>query len=173
MYTRRREKRQRTHMSNRARDRPGPGRRPRRIESLCGPPKRLQHRHVAGHASSPPPGWPAAGGRPPPAAVGGREHHATMISLFAPGKTRLCDSWTRREILRAGGLSALGLTLTDWFRAEAAGAVTEKGRAKSVILIFNCGAPSHIDLWDPKPDAPDDVRGLYKPIKTNAAGVEV
>src|SRR5437016_5226563 len=96
-----------------------------------------------------------------------------MISLALGGRTRLCDSWTRREVLRVGGLSALGLTLPDWLRAEAAGAVAGRRRAKSVILIFNCGAPSHIDLWDPKPDAPAEVRGPFKPIPTNVAGIRV
>jgi hypothetical protein len=94
-----------------------------------------------------------------------------MIS-FGGGRIRLCDGWTRREFLRVGGLSALGLTLVDWFRAKAAGAVGD-GKAKSVILIFNAGAPSHIDLWDMKPDAPDDVRGPFKPIKTNVPGIEI
>jgi len=96
-----------------------------------------------------------------------------VISLALGGRTRLCDSWTRREVLRVGGLSALGLTLADWFRARAAGADTGQGRARSVILIFNCGAPSHIDLWDPKPDAPDDIRGPFKPIATNVPGIQV
>jgi hypothetical protein len=96
-----------------------------------------------------------------------------MISLECGGKTRLCDSWTRREILRVGGLSALGLSLTDWLRAEAAGAATGRGKARSVIMIFNCGAPSHIDLWDMKPGASDDVRGPFKPIKTNVSGIEI
>src|SRR5689334_11084139 len=97
----------------------------------------------------------------------------TMISIECGGKTRLCDSWTRREVLRVGGLSALGLSLGGWNRAEAAGAVSGRGKAKSVILIFNCGAPSHIDLWDPKPDAPAEVRGEFKPIGTNVPGIQV
>src|SRR5262245_18773778 len=46
-------------------------------------------------------------------------------------------------------------------------------KAKSVILIFNCGAPSHIDLWDMKPEATDTVRGEFKPIATNVPGVQV
>jgi hypothetical protein len=96
-----------------------------------------------------------------------------MISIESGGRTRLCDSWTRREILRVGGLSALGLSLADWQRAEAAGAAGGKRRAKSVILIFNCGAPSHIDLWDMKPEAPEETRGLFKPIKTNVSGIEI
>ncbi|MFN3648156.1 MAG: DUF1501 domain-containing protein [Armatimonadota bacterium] len=95
-----------------------------------------------------------------------------MLSLRFPGKTRLCDSWTRREVLRVGGLGTLGLSLTDWGRAEAAGAA-RGGKAKSVILIYNCGAPSHIDLWDMKPDAPEEIRGPFKPIKTNVSGIEI
>ena len=47
------------------------------------------------------------------------------------------------------------------------------GRAKSVILIFNGGAPSHIDLWDPKPDATPEIRGIYKPIRTNVTGLHI
>ena len=47
------------------------------------------------------------------------------------------------------------------------------GKAKSIILIFNGGAPSHIDLWDPKPDANQEIRGIYRPIKTNVTGVHI
>lgn len=96
-----------------------------------------------------------------------------MISLALGGKTRLCDSWTRRELLQVGGLGTLGLTLPGMLRAEAAGARTGRGKAKSVILIYNCGAPSHIDLWDMKPDAPAEVRGEFKPIPTNVSGIQV
>jgi hypothetical protein len=46
-------------------------------------------------------------------------------------------------------------------------------RAKSVILIFNCGAPSHTDLWDMKPGAPSEIRGLFQPIATNVTGIEI
>jgi uncharacterized protein (DUF1501 family) len=95
-----------------------------------------------------------------------------MWSLGLPGTTRLCDGWTRREVLRAGALSTLGLTLTDLLRAEAAGPPAPR-KARSVILIFNCGAPSHLDLWDMKPDAPAEVRGEFRPIKTSVPGIEV
>ncbi len=57
--------------------------------------------------------------------------------------------------------------------AQAAMANTSASRAKSVILIFNCGAPSHIDLWDPKPEAGTDVRGEFSTIKTNVPGILV
>jgi hypothetical protein len=59
-----------------------------------------------------------------------------MISLGERGRTRLCDGWTRRELLRAGALSTLGFSLSDWCRAEAAGAVNGRARATSVILMF-------------------------------------
>lgn len=96
-----------------------------------------------------------------------------MISLLQNGATRLCDSWSRREVLHAGALGALGMSLPGLFRAEAAGAATLKPRAKSVILIYNCGAPSHLDLWDMKPNAPAEVRGEFKPIKTNVPGIQI
>jgi hypothetical protein len=96
-----------------------------------------------------------------------------MISVECGGRTRLCDGWTRRELLRVGGLGALGLSLADWQRAEAAGAVRRNATAKSVILIFNCGAPSHIDLWDMKPETDSEIRGPFKPIPTNVSGIQV
>lgn len=51
--------------------------------------------------------------------------------------------------------------------------MTRPRRAKSVILIFNCGAPSHIDLWDMKPEAPEEVRGTFRPIETNVPGIQI
>lgn len=66
---------------------------------------------------------------------------------------------------RFGVLSALG--------SPGAVKVSGAGKAKSVIMIFNCGAPSHIDLWDPKPDATSEVRGTFSPIKTNVTGVHI
>lgn len=96
-----------------------------------------------------------------------------MLSVRLSGKTQLCDSWTRREVLRVGGLSALGFTLADWNRAATAGATASRPKAKSVILIFNCGGPSHIDLWDMKPDAPAEIRGEFKPIPTNVSGIRI
>lgn len=96
-----------------------------------------------------------------------------MISIQCGGKTRLCDGSTRRELLRVGALGALGLSLADGYRAEAAGKTASAGRAKSVILIFNCGGPSHTDLWDMKPDANEEFRGTFKPIPTNVAGIRI
>jgi len=99
-----------------------------------------------------------------------------MLSIpGAPGST--CDGFSRREFLRVGGAGLLGLSLGDVFRLQAASAAPEGaaktgwGNAKSVILLFLQGGPSHIDIWDPKPDAPSNVRGEFKPIKTNVPGI--
>jgi uncharacterized protein (DUF1501 family) len=78
---------------------------------------------------------------------------------------------SRREMLRAGGLGLFGLGLDDVWRARvhaAAGA-----RPRSVILAFCPGAPSHIDTWDPKPDAPLQVRGEFATIATRTPGLRV
>jgi hypothetical protein len=78
----------------------------------------------------------------------------------------------RRCFLRAGGLGAAGVTLPWLLRQEAA--ARESGtptRPKSVIYIVLDGGPSHIDMWDPKPDAPDEIRGPFKPIATALPGV--
>lgn len=79
---------------------------------------------------------------------------------------------SRRRYLK-GGLGALGLFWADWVRAEAAGAAGKRGKATSVILIFNAGAPSHLDLWDMKPEAPSNVRGPFQPIATNVPGMRI
>lgn len=79
----------------------------------------------------------------------------------------------RRSFLQFAGFGALSLLWKDWLRAEAVGRMAGRGKAKAVILIFNAGAPSHIDLWDPKPDAPDSVRGPFQPIATNVNGIRV
>lgn len=96
-----------------------------------------------------------------------------MISFETNNANLDCSGKSRREFLRVGGLSALGLSLADWVRAESNGAVNGKRKARSVILIFNCGAPSHIDLWDMKPHAPDKVRGQFKPVATNVPGIQI
>src|SRR5688572_32319 len=93
---------------------------------------------------------------------------------------RLCDQTSRRELLTVGGLSLLGWSLPQLLAREAA--AQEKpaasgaagfGKADSVILIHLQGSPSHIDLWDPKPDAPAEIRGEFKPIATSAPGMMV
>jgi hypothetical protein len=102
-----------------------------------------------------------------------------MLSIPGqPGRT--CDGWSRRELLRVGGLGILGMTLGDVFRLQALSADKAPapsqpkngwGQAKSVIMIFLQGGPSHIDIWDPKPDAPSNIRGEFKPIRTKVPGI--
>src|SRR5204862_6401001 len=110
--------------------------------------------------------------RPSPLSEDGGEERFIMLSI--PGKQgRFCDSLSRRELLRIGGAGMLGLYLPAFLRLEAhaAGRAGAKkggfGGAKSVILLYLQGGPSHIDIWDPKPDAPANVRGEFHPIKTN------
>src|SRR5579864_8860546 len=80
---------------------------------------------------------------------------------------------TRRRFLATSGLGALSLFWADWLRAAAGGAARGHDRAKAVILIFNCGAPSHLDLWDPKPEPPEGVRGPFRPVATSVPGIRV
>jgi hypothetical protein len=89
---------------------------------------------------------------------------------------RLCDGLSRREWLRAGGLGAFGLSLPGLLQAQAehpADAPGSFGRAKSCILLFLLGGPPQHETWDPKPDAPPEVRGDLKPIATNVPGIQV
>lgn len=80
----------------------------------------------------------------------------------------------RRELLRVGGLSALGLSmpgLADLRAMELQGG--RKFRGNSCVFIFLFGGPSHIDLWDMKPDAPVEIRGEFRPVDTNVPGIQI
>jgi hypothetical protein len=96
-----------------------------------------------------------------------------MLSLHDKG-TRLCDGLTRREWLRVGGLGALGLSLPALLgaRSEAA-AGSSFGKAKACILLFHLGGPPQHETWDPKDDAPLEVRGELKSIASNVPGIRV
>src|SRR5258708_4641097 len=84
---------------------------------------------------------------------------------------RFGNGTNRREFLRVGALGVAGLTLADLLRADARGG-TER-RAKSVIYVVLGGGPSHIDMYDLKPDAPAEYRGPFKPIPTRLTGVPI
>ena len=84
-----------------------------------------------------------------------------------------CDGVRRRDLLRIGGLTALGLGLGDFFRLQAGAQESTEPRAKSCILIWLDGGPSHLETFDPKPSAPEEVRGPMASIATNVAGVRV
>ena len=78
---------------------------------------------------------------------------------------------SRRDLLRIGALSGLGLNLPMLLRAESV--QRRPARIKSCILLFFYGGPSHIDTWDPKPHAPLEVRGEFRPISTAAHGMQI
>lgn len=96
-----------------------------------------------------------------------------MLTLLgkASASGHFCDGVSRRDFLMIGGSLAGGLTLSSLLRAEA---VTGQGcRHKALINIFLPGGPPHQDMWDLKPEAPAEVRGEFKPIPTNVAGIQV
>jgi hypothetical protein len=99
-----------------------------------------------------------------------------MLSLRDQG-TVLCDGLTRREWLRVGALGMAGLTLPTLLRtrqAEAASAAHGRtGKAKACIVLFFLGGPPQHETWDPKPNAPAEVRGDLKPIASSVPGVHV
>ncbi len=77
---------------------------------------------------------------------------------------------SRRRLLELGGLGAIGLTLPELLLAEQSAETLSKNRAKSCIFIFQYGGLSQIDSWDPKPNAPQEIRGPYQPIATATPG---
>ncbi|GDY22938.1 hypothetical protein LBMAG56_42850 [Verrucomicrobiota bacterium] len=96
-----------------------------------------------------------------------------MINLFGQ-RSRLgahCDGVSRREFLKIGGMAAGGLSLAQLLKLDA---VAGTGRShKAVINIYLPGGPSHIDMFDLKPNAPREVRGEFRPISTNVPGMEI
>jgi len=92
-----------------------------------------------------------------------------------PGeRALLCGpATTRRDFLHVGALAAVGLSLPQYARAAAEGKVRPGCEKRSCIMIFNLGGPSNMDLWDMKPDAPVEVRGPFKPIRTKSDEFEV
>ncbi len=85
---------------------------------------------------------------------------------------RTCDGMGRRDFLRVGALSTSAFTLSNYMRLAEAGNVKE-GFAKAGIFIDLNGGPSHLDTFDLKPDAPDNIRGTFQPIESNVAGVRI
>ena len=84
-----------------------------------------------------------------------------------------CDGVRRRDVLRIGSLTGLGLSLVDLFRAHANAIEPRRVRAKSCILLWLDGGPSHLESFDLKPSAPAEVRGPFQPINTNVAGIQI
>ncbi len=87
-----------------------------------------------------------------------------------------CDGITRRDFVRIGGLSAMGLGLGSFFGLQSVAAsqkLSIEAKAKSCIMIWLEGGPSHIETFDPKPDAPSEVRGPFDAIDTNVSGIQL
>ena len=110
-----------------------------------------------------------------------------MLAIPGFASSDTCDGVTRRDLLRVGGSSVLGLSLAQVMGMQAAARANNPapkpgpettggkgfGKAKNVILIYLQGGPSQLDLWDPKENVPDAVRSIFKPIATKLPGTNV
>jgi len=94
----------------------------------------------------------------------------TMLTIPGP-KSRYCDGMSRRSWLQIGGLALGGLSLPEILRAEAENGV--RNPIKGIIMLLLPGGPSHLDMYDLKPDAPAEIRGELRPIATNVPGIEI
>lgn len=93
--------------------------------------------------------------------------------MMTPAKTD-CERYHRRDFLKIGSAGLAGLTLVEALRHEArSGPTGKRSKAAGVILLWLGGGPSTIDMWDLKPQAPENIRGDFKPIATKAAGVSI
>src|SRR5262245_42172973 len=93
-----------------------------------------------------------------------------MLDIFLGRADRRCDGLSRRDFLRVGAIG--GLSLAGLAGASEA-PKKHKDRARSVILVYLGGGLSHHDSFDPKPDAPAEIRGNYKPIATSVTGLHI
>src|SRR5437879_1479942 len=94
-----------------------------------------------------------------------------MLSFSSKGACHICDDGLRRrDFLQVGALGALGLTLPGLLRAQEQAKPKDD---KNCILIFNLGAPSQLDLFDPKPHAPAEIRGPFQAIKTASPDMQL
>src|SRR5579885_1525293 len=96
-----------------------------------------------------------------------------MLTLLGAAQ-RYCDGLNRRNFLKIGAFGA-GLTLAAMLRAQAQAARNggKPASKKAAIMIYLPGGPSHLDMYDLKPDAPKEFRGEFKPIATNVPGVQI
>ncbi len=94
-----------------------------------------------------------------------------MLKLTDRGTARTCDGLTRRDFMQVGALGAVGLSLPQYLAAREQAPDGDDERA--CIMIFNLGAPSQLDTFDLKPDAPREIRGPFQPIATNVADMQI
>ncbi|MBM79754.1 MAG: hypothetical protein CMJ78_04060 [Planctomycetaceae bacterium] len=96
-----------------------------------------------------------------------------MLTIFGKswGGNGFCDGYSRRDFIKVGGMALGGLSLPQMLQSDAQAGTGSNHRA--IINIYMPGGPSHIDLWDPKPAAPAEIRGEFNPIATNVPGIEI
>ena len=96
-----------------------------------------------------------------------------MLTIYgkSKGKQGYCDGMARRDFLKIGGMAMGGLSMANMYDADLQAKTGSNHRA--IINIYMPGGPSHIDLWDLKPDAPSEIRGDFRPIKTNVPGIDI
>ncbi len=95
----------------------------------------------------------------------------TILGRATRGSKGFCDGISRRDFLTIGGMALGGISLPQVLRAE-----SEAGHGRShkaIINVYLPGGPSHMDMWDLKPEAPIEIRGEFKPIQTNVPGIEI
>src|SRR5450631_4356126 len=97
-----------------------------------------------------------------------------MLDIVFSNKSTRCDGQTRRDFLRLGAVRTLGLTLPTLLQAQDMPRQNRREpRARSVILVYLGGGLSHHDSFDLKPDAPEEIRGIYRPIPTSVPGTQI
>lgn len=94
-----------------------------------------------------------------------------MLTIRGGDTGQFCDGVSRREFLKIGGLALGGMSLMEMMEAEARAGI--RGSHKAIIMVYLPGGPAHQDTFDLKRDAPADIRGEFKPIKTNVPGIEI
>src|SRR5579871_6291684 len=100
-----------------------------------------------------------------------KKESMAMLTIRGGGGQRFCDGISRREFLKIGGLALGGLSLTDVLAAEAKAGI--RSSHKAIIMVYLPGGPPHQDMFDLKPDAPAEIRGEFKPMKTNVSGIQI
>ena len=96
-----------------------------------------------------------------------------MLRLTDRGTAQTCDGLNRRDFMQVGSLGAVGLSLPQLMAAKAAGQVKQEHDDRSVIMIFNLGAPSQLDTFDPKPDAAAEIRGPFSTIASASPDIRI
>src|SRR6266508_4040691 len=94
-----------------------------------------------------------------------------MLTIPTATSRRFCDGLSRRNFIRIGALGMGGLALPQLLQAESASGIRKS--QKAVIMIYLPGGPPHQDMFDLKLDAPSEVRGEFRPIKTNVSGIQI